>query len=53
MNWGIISPFFKYPGEIKNIMYATNIIEGFHRQLRKFTKTKSVFPPDQTLEKIL
>jgi len=34
-------------------MYTTNIIEGFHRQLRKVTKTKSVFPSDQSLEKML
>jgi len=53
MNWDVISPFFKYPGEIRTIMYTTNIIEGFHRQLRKVTKTKSVFPSDQALEKIL
>jgi len=34
-------------------MYTTNIIEGFHKQLRKVTKTKSVFPSDQSLEKML
>lgn len=34
-------------------MYTTNIIEGFHRQLRKVTKTKTMFPTDQSLEKIL
>ena len=34
-------------------MYTTNIIEGFHRQLRKVTKTKTMFPSDQALEKIL
>lgn len=52
-NWDVLSPFFKYPGEIRTIMYTTNIIEGFHRQLRKVTKTKSVFPSDQSLEKML
>jgi len=53
MNWDVISPFFKYPDHIRRIMYTTNIIEGFHRQLRKVTKTKSVFPSDQALEKML
>lgn len=53
MNWDVLSPFFKYPNHIRRIMYTTNIIEGFHRQLRKVTKTKSVFPSDQSLEKML
>ena len=53
VNWDVISPFFKYPEEIRTIMYTTNIIEGFHRQLRKVTKTKTMFPSDQALEKIL
>jgi len=52
-NWDVLSPFFRYPSEIRTIMYTTNIIEGFHRQLRKVTKTKSVFPSDQSLEKML
>ena len=52
-NWNVISPFFEYPDYIRNIMYTTNIIEGFHRQLRKVTKTKTMFPSDQALEKIL
>lgn len=52
-NWEVLSPFFKYPSEIRTIMYTTNIIEGFHRQLRKVTKTKTMFPSDQALEKIL
>ncbi|MBU5439112.1 IS256 family transposase [Tissierella sp. MSJ-40] len=53
MNWDVLSPFFKYPLEIRAIMYTINIIEGFHRQLRKVTKTKTMFPSDQALEKIL
>lgn len=52
-SWDVLSPFFKYPQEIRTIMYTTNIIEGFHRQLRKVTKTKTMFPSDQALEKIL
>ena len=53
MNWNVLSPFFKYPVEIRKIMYTTNIIEGVHRQFRKVTKTKSVFPTDLSLEKML
>ena len=53
MNWDVLSPFFKYPIEIRKIMYTTNIIEGLHRQFRKVTKTKSVFPTDLSLEKML
>lgn len=53
INWDVLSPFFKYPKEIRTIMYTTNIIEGFHRQLRKVTKTKTMFPSDQSLEKML
>lgn len=53
LNWDVLSPFFKYPLEIRTIMYTTNVIEGLHRQFRKATKTKSVFPSDQSLEKML
>lgn len=52
-NWDVLSPFFKYPQEIRTVMYTTNIIEGVHRQFRKVTKTKSIFPTDQALEKML
>lgn len=50
MNLDILSPFLKYPGDIRRIMYTTNIIESLHRQFRKVTKTKSIFPHDQLLE---
>ena len=52
-NWDVLSPFYKYPNEIRKIIYTTNIIEGVNRQFRKVTKTKSVFPSDASLEKIL
>ncbi|KKH59507.1 transposase, partial [Methanosarcina mazei] len=52
-NWDILSPFFKFPKDVRRIMYTTNIIESLHRQFRKVTKTKSVFPSDQSLEKML
>ncbi|KHO62780.1 Transposase, Mutator family [Thermoanaerobacter sp. YS13] len=47
------SPFCKFPEEVRKIMYTTNIIEGFYRQLRKVTKSKTIFPSDEELEKML
>ena len=52
-NWEDVSSFFQFSEEIRKIMYTTNIIEGLNRQYRKVTKTKSVFPSDQSLEKTL
>jgi transposase-like protein len=52
-NWDGLSTFFYYPKELRKIMYTTNIIESFHSQLRKITKSKRVFPNDQALLKLL
>lgn len=52
-NWDVIRPFFEFSDDIRRIMYTTNIIEGVNRQFRKVTKTKSVFPNDSSLEKML
>ena len=52
-NWEDVNSFFQFPEEIRRIMYTTNIIEGLNRQYRKVTKTKSVFPSDISLEKML
>ena len=52
-NWDVLSTFFKYSQEIRKIIYTTNIIESLHRQYRKVTKTKTVFPTNESLEKIL
>lgn len=52
-NWLDVSSFFQFSGDIRRIMYTTNIIEGLNRQYRKVTKTKSVFPSDTSLEKML
>ena len=43
-NWATLSTYFKYPQEVRRLIYTTNTIEGFNRQLRKVTKSKSVFP---------
>jgi transposase-like protein len=52
-NWSELSTFFKYPPEIRKIIYTTNMIESYHRQLRKVTKGKSIFPNDDALLKAL
>ena len=52
-NWEDVSSFFQFSDDIRRIMYTTNIIEGLNRQYRKVTKTKSVFPSDTALEKML
>ena len=50
-NWAELSTFFKYPAEMRRLIYTTNAVEGFHRMLRKFTKTKTNFPTDDSLKK--
>lgn len=52
-NWDNLSTYFNYPPDIRKIIYTTNALEGFNRQLRKFTKTKTVFPTDDSLRKSL
>jgi putative transposase len=52
-NWDEIATFFKYPPEIRKLIYTTNMIESYHRQLRKVTKGKSIFPTDESLLKML
>lgn len=52
-NWERLSNYFKYPKEIRRIIYTTNIIESFHSQLRKVTKTKRVFSSDMALFKLI
>ena len=52
-NWANLSTYFKYPQEVRRLIYTTNAIEGFNRQLRTVTKSKSVFPTDDSLFKML
>lgn len=52
-NWERLSPYFHYPDAIRKMMYTTNIIEGFHRQVRKVTKTKGAFTSDTALLKLI
>ena len=50
---GEIATFFKYSPEIRKLIYTTNMIESYNRQLRKVTKGKAVFPNDESLLKML
>ncbi len=52
-NWPRLSTYFEYPQDIRRVIYTTNIIESFHSQLRKITKSKRVFSSDQSLMKLL
>lgn len=52
-NWDRLSNYFKYSKEIRRIIYTTNIIEGFHRQLRSITKSKGAFTSEEALMKLL
>jgi len=52
-NWLELTTYFSYPVEIRKLIYTTNTIEAFHRQLRKVTKTKTAYPTDNALRKIV
>ncbi|MGO5076193.1 IS256 family transposase, partial [Clostridium sporogenes] len=52
-NWDELATFFKYPQEIRKIIYTTNAMESYNRQLRKVTKARSIFPSDDALLKML
>lgn len=52
-HWDNIKVFFAFPEQIRRLIYTTNAVESVHRQLRKVTKNKSVFPTDESLVKML
>jgi len=52
-NWEKLSTYFAYDEQIRKLIYTTNAVEGFHRQIRKVTKTKGVFPNDMALLKLI
>ena len=52
-HWPNLATYFKYPEAVRRLIYTTNTIEGFNRQLRKVTKSKTVFPSDDSLLKML
>ena len=52
-NWENLSSYFKYSDEIRKIIYTTNLVEGYNRQLRKVMKNRSIFPTDESLSKLM
>jgi len=52
-NWAELTTFFSYPEQIRHLIYTTNAVEAYHRMVRKFTKTKSVFPTDDSIRKVV
>lgn len=52
-HWLELTTYFAYPYAVRRLIYTTNTIEGFHRQLRKVTKTKTAYPTDDALRKII
>ena len=52
-NWENLSTYFNFPPEIRKIIYTNNALEGFNRQLRKFTKIRTTFPTEDSLRKAL
>ena len=52
-NWEELSQYFQYSNPIRKIIYTTNTVEGFHRQVRKITKTKGAFTNDMALLKLV
>ena len=52
-NWHKLSTYFKYTENVRKLIYTTNAIEGFHRQVRKVTKNKAAFPSDMALLKLI
>lgn len=53
VNWEKLTTYFSYDQQIRRLIYTTNAVEGFHRQVRKVTKTKGVFPNDMALMKLI
>lgn len=52
-HWEALSHYFQYPEELRRLIYTTNIVEGFHRQIRKYTKNKGAFTSENALLKLI
>ena len=50
-NWGELATYFKYPQEIRTLIYTTNPIESLNRGIKKVTKTRAIFPNEDALFK--
>jgi putative transposase len=52
-NWANLATFFEFPKQIRKIIYTTNLIENVNRNIRKYTKAKSIMPNDTAVEKVV
>lgn len=52
-HWDDLTTFFDYPAEVRRLIYTTNTVEGYNRQLRKITKSKGAFPSGDAARKLL
>ena len=52
-NWTELTTFFEYPEQIRHLIYTTNSVEAYHRMVRKFTKSKAIFPTDDSIRKVV
>ena len=52
-NWTELTAFFEFPQEIRRIIYTTNTVGSYHRMVRKFTKSKAIFPTDDSIRKVV
>jgi putative transposase len=52
-NWEDLATFFNYPAAIRRMIYTTNTVEGYNRQLRKVTKSRGSFPTGEAVRKLL
>ena len=52
-NWAELTTFFEYPDQIRHLIYTTNAVEAYHRMVRKFTKSKAIFPTDDSIRKVI
>ena len=52
-NWAELTTFFNYPEQIRHLIYTTNAVEAYHRMVRKFTKSKAIFPTDDSIKKVI
>jgi putative transposase len=52
-NWAELTTFFEYPQEIRHLIYTNNAVEAYHRMVRKFTKSKAIFPTDDSIRKVV
>lgn len=50
-NWDNLSTYFQFSPNIRKLIYTTNALEGFNRQVRKFTKVRVIYPTDEALNK--